>query len=62
MSTALGIRLDEDDPFETADKLCAVTGMPVPEPFRSLKTAPVRERIIVEKENMGQAVLNYFKI
>jgi len=54
---ALSIACDPEDAFDAADKLCAATGLAVPQAFAALRDLPVRHKRVCDKEDMGQAVL-----
>ena len=58
---ALGITAPKGDAFAAADLLNAHTGLDIPGPFRQLKEARARDRIVVEKEAMGRTILEQLR-
>ncbi len=58
---ALDIPAPEGDAFAAADLLHAHTGLEIPAPFRLLREARARDRIVVDKEAMGKTVLELLK-
>ena len=48
------------DAFACAEKLEAVTGVPIPKQIQALKTMPVRHRTVCEIDEMQEAMLKEF--
>ncbi|MGN0768965.1 MAG: threonine synthase, partial [Christensenellales bacterium] len=51
----------EDDAFKAVKKLAATTGAEVPEGIAGLKEKPILHNLVVEKEDIAEAVLAAIK-
>ena len=56
---ALGKGDESKDDFALADELSLVSGVDIPEAVSSIRTAEIRHKTVVAKENMQQAVMDF---
>ena len=56
---ALGKGDDSKDDFALADELSAVSGVEIPEAVTSIRTAEIRHKTVVDKNDMQKAVLDF---
>jgi len=52
----------EEEDFNLIDRLCELSGVPVPGAVEEIRTAPVLHNCVVEASDMPQTVLSILKI
>ena len=48
------------DAFQCSEQLEAISGMPVPQQVKELRSLPVRHKAQCERDGMAEAVMNAF--